>query len=84
MRSSGSSDVLSAITSEPCGELGEQLATMLMKGRETNRKLVIKRFMNRLTVREIDSLVQTLQEAGFITVELEGKDIIYTWKGQKT
>jgi hypothetical protein len=77
------SRVMNAITSEDVGDLGRQMSQMLKKNKQTNRQALVKRFMNKLTIRQIDEVSQALQEAGHIKIEIVGKQVIYTWLGEK-
>ncbi len=75
--------VLAAISSEPCGDLSEQLVQLIAKEKRVSRFELVRRFRHKLTVRELDELLKVLEEAHYIIPHVDGSNIIYEWSTKK-
>lgn len=74
--------VLSAISCEPCGDLSEQLVTIIHRNKRSSKFELVRQFRHKLNVNELDALLRTLEEAQFIRTVVEGSQVFYDWIGK--
>lgn len=58
--------VMRAITSEPCGDICEHVMTLIMTNGTILRSRLIYETRHRLTVRDLDAILQGLLESGYV------------------
>lgn len=75
--------VLSAISSEPCGTLSEQLVELVRSKQSISKFEIVRHFRNKLTVDQVDILCRTLVEARFFRGDVVKGQLKYTWIGDK-
>ncbi len=73
------SRVLSAISSEPCGDLSEQIVGLLHRNKRVSRFEIVRHFRHKLNVNDLDAILRTLEEARIILKVVEGSQVIYEW-----
>jgi len=75
--------VLSAINSQECGDLSEELVKFIFRKKRVSRTDLIRQYRNRLTGRELDVLLTDLLDARYLTQETEKGVLVYVWTGGK-
>jgi len=75
--------VLQAISSEFVGDVCEQVLTLVMNSGGITRSQLVKAMKFRLTVRQLDIILETLLEEGAIKVLKDGAQITYMFCGEK-
>lgn len=71
--------VLQAISSEFVGDVCEQTLKLIMDSRSILRPQLVKAMKHRLTVRQLDIIVETLVEEGVVKIVREGTKVNYVF-----
>lgn len=75
--------VLQAISSEFVGDVCEQTLKLIMQSGGISRPQLVKAMRQRLTVRQLDVIIETLTEEGVVKAVMEGNKVRYVFhKGE--
>jgi hypothetical protein len=75
--------VLRAISSEFVGDVTEQVLNIIITQKNVPRCELVKRMKHRLTVRQLDIIIETLVEERVVEAARSGKDVTYRFIGVK-
>ena len=71
--------VLQAISSEFVGDVCEQTLRLIMESRSILRSQLVKAMRHRLTVRQLDIIIETLVEEGVVKIVRDGAKVNYVF-----
>jgi len=74
-------DVLAQISSEPIGDVCEEVLTMIKNRKSIARKELLKAMRFKLVARDLDVILDSLIEMGAVNSEIEGRKIMYLYIG---
>ncbi len=75
--------VLRSIVSEPIGELSEQVMGLIMCSGSITRVRLIREMRHRISVRELEVVLEALVGAELVEKESEGSGVVYRYVGIK-
>jgi len=75
--------ILQVISSEFVGDVCEQVLVLIMNSGGLPRQQLIKAMKHRLTVRQLDVVVETLVEEGVVKSVRDGSQVTYTFCGER-
>jgi hypothetical protein len=75
--------VLSAISSEPCGSLSEQLVQLIATKETVPRFELVRHFRNKITIAQLDEVIRVLVDAKYVDTIMQKGNVIYKWLGGK-
>jgi hypothetical protein len=75
--------ILKAITAKEVGDIFEQIIRYISRHKIVARPQLINQFRHKLTGRELDELMRTLEGAGIVGVQVDGKTVRYTFLKDK-
>ena len=75
-------NVLAQITSEPIGDVCEEVLYIIKHRKYVARKELLKLMKHKLVARDLDVIIDSLAEMGVINSEINGKNINYIYLGK--
>lgn len=75
-------DVLAQISSEPIGDVCEEVLQMIRTRKIIMRKALLKAMRFKLVARDLDVILDSLTEMGIIQSEIDGRNINYIYLGK--
>jgi len=75
--------VMKAITSEPIGDLCEQVMALIMVGGSITRQALVREVRHRMSVHELDTIIAGLLESGHVKRAMDKGLIIYKYKKEE-
>jgi len=75
------SGVLAQISSEPIGDVCEEVMQIIKHRKSISRKDMLKEMRHKLVAKDLDVILDTIAEMGVMQSSIQGKDIFYKYIG---
>lgn len=75
-------DVLAQISSEPIGDVCEEVLTIIRTRKSVSRRDLLLAMRHKIIARDLDVIVDTLAEMGVVNSTVSGKNINYMYTGK--